>query len=175
MNFDLHFILTKGKWWHVAQFSRSVVSDSLWPHGLQHTRLPCLSPTPGVYPNTCPLSWWCPPTISSSVIPFSACPQFFPASGSFPKLVKSLEFPEWSGVFCSNEDTLSGLLDGFRMEVVTRKTTHWLKAWKLSAQTCSLSSQREEKLDAEWKIYPNYMLKLPKNPKSMGFRELLGC
>ena len=83
MNFDLHFILTKGKWWHVAQFSRSVASDSLWPHGLQHTRLPCPSPTPGVYPNSCPLSWWCPPTISSSVIPFSACPQFFPASGCF--------------------------------------------------------------------------------------------
>ena len=58
-------------------------SDYLWPHGLQHTRPPCLSPTPGVYSNPCPLSWWCHPTISSSVIPFSPSLQSFPASGSF--------------------------------------------------------------------------------------------
>ena len=66
-----------------VQFSRSVVSDSLQPHGLQHTGLPCPSPTPGVYSNTCPLSRWCRPTISSSVIPFSSCPHSFPASGFF--------------------------------------------------------------------------------------------
>ena len=66
-----------------VQFSRSVVSDSLWPHGLQHARPPCPSPIPGVYPNSCPLSRWCHPTISSSVIPFS-CLQCFPAPGSFP-------------------------------------------------------------------------------------------
>ena len=65
-----------------VQFSCSVMSDSLWPHGPQHARPPCPSPTPGVYLNSCPLSWWCHPTISSSVIPFS-CPQSFPASGSF--------------------------------------------------------------------------------------------
>ena len=65
------------------QFSHSVESDSLWPHGLQHTRLPCPSPTPGGYSNSCPLSQWCHPTISSSVVPFS-CLQSFPASGSFP-------------------------------------------------------------------------------------------
>jgi len=65
-----------------VQFSVSVVSDSLRPHGLQHTA-PCSSPTPGVYSNSCPLSWWCHPTISSSVIPFSSCLQSFPASGSF--------------------------------------------------------------------------------------------
>ena len=68
---------------HSVQFSLSVASDSLWPHGLQHARLPCPSPTPGAYPNSCPLSRWCHPTISSSVIPFSSCPQSFPASGSF--------------------------------------------------------------------------------------------
>ena len=67
-----------------VQFSRSVVSDSLWPQGSQHTRTPCPSPTPGVYPNSCPLSRWCHPAISSSVIPFSSCPQSLPASGSFP-------------------------------------------------------------------------------------------
>ena len=66
-----------------VQFSRSVVSNSLRPHEPQHTRPPCPSPTPGVYPNSCPLSWWYHLTISSSVIPFSSCLQFFPASGSF--------------------------------------------------------------------------------------------
>ena len=67
-----------------VQFSLSVVSDFWWPHGLQHTRPPCPSPTPGVYSNSCPSSWWCHSTISSSVIPFSSCLQSFPASGSFP-------------------------------------------------------------------------------------------
>ena len=66
-----------------VQFSSAVVSDSLQPHGFQHARPPCPSPTPGVYPNSCPLSQWCHPTISSSVVPFSSCPQSFPASGSF--------------------------------------------------------------------------------------------
>ena len=67
-----------------VQFTHSVVSDFLQPHGLQHTRPPCPLPTPGVYSNSCPWSRWCHPTISSSVIPFSSCPQSFPASGSFP-------------------------------------------------------------------------------------------
>ena len=66
------------------QFSRSVVSDSLWPHGLQHTRPPCPSPTPGVHPDSRPSSQWCHPAISSSVVPFSSCPLSLPASGSFP-------------------------------------------------------------------------------------------
>ena len=66
-----------------VQFSRSVVSDSLWPHEPQHTRPPCPSLTPRVHPNPCPSSWWCHPTISSSVVPFSSCSQSFPASGSF--------------------------------------------------------------------------------------------
>ena len=67
-----------------VQFSHSVMSDSLRPHGLQHARPPCPSPTPGVYSNSCLLICWCHPTISSSVVPFSSCPQSFPASGSFP-------------------------------------------------------------------------------------------
>ena len=65
-------------------FSHSVMSDSLRPRGLPHSRLPCSSLSPGVCSNSCPLSWWYHPTISSSVIPFSSCPQSFPASGSFP-------------------------------------------------------------------------------------------
>ena len=67
-----------------VQFSRSVVSNSLWPHGLQHARLPCPSPSPGACSNSCPLCCWCHPTISSSVVPFSSCLQSFPASVSFP-------------------------------------------------------------------------------------------
>ena len=66
-----------------VQFSHSVVFDSLQPHGLQHARLPCPLLTPRVCSNSCPLSWWCRLTISSSVIPFSSCLQSFPASGSF--------------------------------------------------------------------------------------------
>ena len=68
---------------HLVEFSCSVVSDSLWPHGLQHAKLPCPSPTPGAYSNSCPSSRWCHSTMSSSVVPFSPCLQSFPASGSF--------------------------------------------------------------------------------------------
>ena len=76
-------------------FSRSVVSDFLQPHGLQHTRLPCPSPTPGVYPNSCPLSQWCHPTISSSAVPFSSCFQsqhqgLFQWVGSLHQVAKNI-------------------------------------------------------------------------------------
>ena len=67
-----------------VQYSRSVMSNSLWPRGLQHTRLPCPSPTPRAYSNSCPSSWLWHPIISSSVVPFASCLQSFPASGSFP-------------------------------------------------------------------------------------------
>ena len=67
-----------------SSFSRSVVYKSLWPHEPQHARPPRPSPTLGVHPNPCPSSWWCHPTISSSVVPFSSCPQSFPASVSVP-------------------------------------------------------------------------------------------
>ena len=75
-NHSLHVYLS------LLLFSRSVIS--LWPHGLQHTRLPCPSPSPGVCSNSCPLSKWCHPTISSSIVPFSSCLQSFSASGFFP-------------------------------------------------------------------------------------------
>ena len=68
----------------VSQFSHSVVSDSLRLHESQHTSPPCPSPMPGIYSNSSPSSWWCHPAISSSVVPFSSCPQSFPASGSSP-------------------------------------------------------------------------------------------
>jgi len=91
--------LKVGKWLcHSVRFSRSVMSNSLQPHGLQHARPPRPSPTPRACSNSCPLSWWCHATISSSVIPFSSCLQSFPASGSFQwvsslhQVVKVLEF-----------------------------------------------------------------------------------
>ena len=77
-------------WWDFViqfksvQFSNSVVSDSLWRHESQHTRPPCPSPTPGVHSNSCPSSQWCHPASSFSVAPFSSCPQYLPASESFP-------------------------------------------------------------------------------------------
>ena len=75
----------EGKWpFSLVQFSHSVMSNSLWPHELQHTRLLCPSPTPGVHPNSCASSQWCHPAISSSVVPFSSCPQSLPALESFP-------------------------------------------------------------------------------------------
>ena len=77
----------------VSQFSHSAVSDSLLPYESQHARPPCPSPTPGVYSNSCPSSWWCHPAISSSVVPFSSCLQFFPALGSFPMS----QLFEWGG------------------------------------------------------------------------------
>ena len=75
------FIYTR---FNSVQFSHSVMSDSLRPHELQHARPPGPSPTPRVCSNSCPSSWWCHPAISSSVVPFSSCPQSLPASGSFP-------------------------------------------------------------------------------------------
>ena len=84
----LHLILVTSRRSYLlissVQFSCSVMSDSLRPHGLQHTRLPTPSAILGACSNPCSSSWWCHPTISSSVIPFSSCPQSFPASGSFP-------------------------------------------------------------------------------------------
>ena len=88
--------------------SCQVVSDCLWPHGLQYTRHPCPSPSPRVCSNSCPLSWWVSPTIPSSAPPFSSCPQSFPASGSFlNELVLCLGWPKyWSfnfSISLSNE------------------------------------------------------------------------
>ena len=84
MNWAQAYLMKWNEWKHkqaLLSFSRSVVSASLWPHGLQHTSLPCPSPSSGACSNSCPLSQWCSPTISSSIIPFSSCLQSFPASG----------------------------------------------------------------------------------------------
>ena len=84
MNQDTSFLNLKARtMFSSAQFSHSVVSESLWPHESQHARPPCPSQTPGVYSDSCPSSRWCHPAISSSVVPFSSCPQSLPASVSF--------------------------------------------------------------------------------------------
>ena len=115
-------------WFSSIQFSCSVVSDSLRPHESQHTRPSCPSPTPGVYSNSCPLSQWCHPAISSSVVPFSSCPQSLPTSGSFlmsqlfawggqsigalvlPKNTPDWSFLEWTGWISLQSKGLSNTL-----------------------------------------------------------------
>ena len=113
----MFFVAKDGEALSVNQFSRSVVSDSLGPHEPQHTRPPCPSPTPGVCPNSCPSSRWCHPAISSSVIPFSSCPQSLPASGSFPMSQLRMRWPKyWSFSFSiSPSNEYSGLIF-FRMD-----------------------------------------------------------
>ena len=83
-NIEYDVIVSDIIYFSSVQFSHSVVSDSLRPHESQHARPPCPSPTPGVHSNSCPSSQWCHPAISSSVVPFSSCPQSLPASESFP-------------------------------------------------------------------------------------------
>ena len=93
-------------------FSHLVVSDSLWPYGLQHARLPCPSLSLGAFSNSCPLSCWCPPTLSS-VIPFSSCLQSLPASGSFPLVSSSHQIAkvlEFQPQYISPSNEYSGLI-----------------------------------------------------------------
>ena len=100
-----------------VQFSHSVMSDSLRPHELQHARPPCPSPTPRVYSNPCPLSWWCHPTISSSVVPFSSCPQSLPASGFSPMSQPFTRWPKyWSLSFSISPTNEHPGLISFRMD-----------------------------------------------------------
>ena len=102
----------------VSQFTCSVVLNSLQPHEPQHAGPPCPSPTPRVYPNSCPLSWWCHPTISSSAIPFSSCPQSFPASGSFQnESALRIRWPKyWSFSFDISPSSEHPGLISFRMD-----------------------------------------------------------
>ena len=102
-----------------VQFSCSVLLDSLQPHELQHARLPCPSPTPGVHPNSCPSSQWCHLAISSSVVPFSSCPQSLPASESFPvsQIFTYMRWPKyWSFSFSISPSNEHPGLISFRMD-----------------------------------------------------------
>ena len=101
----------------VVQFSHSVVSDSLWPHEPQYVRPPCPSPTPRVHPNPCPLSQWCHPTISSSVVPFSSCPQSFPTSVFSNESALHIRWPKyWSFSFNISPSNEHPGLISFRMD-----------------------------------------------------------
>ena len=118
-------------------FSCQVVSTSLQPHGLQHVRLPCPSPSAGVCPSLCPLHWWCHPTISSSVIPFSSCLQSFPASGSFPM---SRLFPSGCqsiGVSASASVLPMSIQGWFLLRLV------WFPSWPRVSQESSPAPQFE--------------------------------
>ena len=125
-----------------VQFSCSVMSDSLWPHGPQHARLPCPSPTPGTCSNSRPSSRWCHPTISSSVVPFSSCLQSFPASESFPMsqfFASGSQSIGASAISPSNE--YSGLIS-FRMD--------WLDLLAVQRNLKSLLQHHSSKASILW-------------------------
>ena len=131
------------------QFSCSVMSDSLRPHGLQHSRLPCPSPTPGAYSNSCPSSWWCHPTISWSVVPFSSCLQSFPPSGTFamtqffPAAAAAAKSLQSCLTLCDPIDSsppgsaVPGILQARTLEWVAISFSN---AWKWSRSVVSYSS-----------------------------------
>ena len=109
------FFTTSTTWEHYV--SHSVVSNSLWPHGMQHARPPCPSPTPGAYSDSWPSSRWCHPTISSSIIPFSSRVQSFPASGSFLMSWLCIMWPEyWSFSFSISPSNEYSSLISFRID-----------------------------------------------------------
>ena len=137
-----------------VQISHSVIPNSLQPHGLQRTRLPCLSPTPGAYSNSCPSRQWCYPTISSSVIPFSSPLQSFSASGSFPLSRFFTSGGQSIGVSASAclSNEYSGLLS-FRME--------WLDLLAVQGTLKSLLQHHISKASILWlKIFPGHQISI---------------
>ena len=140
------------------------MSDSLRPHEPQHTRPPCPSPTPGVHPNPCPLSWWCHPIISSSVIPFSSCPQSFPASGSFQMSQFFASGGQIIGVSASTSSPSNeySRLISFRMDWLNllltqippnQKTQKEQKLrWALRAKERAFYWPRQPEKEAQWDI-----------------------
>ena len=135
-----------------VQFSCSVVSNSLWPHGLQHTRLPCPSPAPGVDSNSCPLSRWCHPTISSSVVPFSSCLQSFPASGSFPMNQFFASGSQSSGASASASVLPMNIQDWFPLG-----WTGWisLQSKGLSRVFSNITAQKHQFLGTQLSLWSN--------------------
>ena len=143
-NFSYSLILHEKPFIATVQFSHSVMSDSLQPHGQQHAKLPCPSPTLRACSNSCPLSQWCHPTISSSVIPFSSCPQSFPALGSFSKeSVLCIRWPKyWSFSFSiSPSNEYSGLIS-IRMD--------WLDLLAVQGILKSLLQHHSSKASILW-------------------------
>ena len=129
-----------------VQFSRSVMSDSLWTHGLQQARLPCPSPTPRAYPNSCPLSQWCIQSISSSLIPFSSCRQSFQASRSFQMSQLFTSGGQNIGVSASTSVLSMNIQDWFPLE-----QTGWisLQSKGLSRVFSNTTVQKHQLFDAQ--------------------------
>ena len=139
-------------WFSWIQFSRSVMSDYLLPHEPQHARPPCPSPTPGVHPNPYPSSRWCHPTISSSVVPFSSCPQPFPASGSF----------QTSQVFASGGQSIGVSAS---TSVLPMNTQDWSLGWtgRISLQSkglsrvfCNTTVQKHQLATYNFRFFSNF-------------------
>ena len=105
-----------------VQFSHSVMSNTLWLHGLQHSRPPCPSPTPGVYPNSCPLSRWCHPTISSSVVPFSSCPQLHVHRENLLKFSLLIEYQSWQHALRLSSQLIFSFNNGIYWVLFTEDT-----------------------------------------------------
>ena len=128
------------------------MSDSLKPHELQHARPPCPSPTPGVQSNPCPSSWWCHPTISSSVVPFSSCPQSFSASGSFQMSQFFASGGQRTGVSASTSVLPMNTQDGFPLG-----WTGWisLQSKGLSRVLSNTTVQKHQLFHAELSLYSN--------------------
>ena len=133
--------------------SHSVMSDSLWPHGLQHTRCPCPSLTPWAYSNSCPSSWWCHPTISSSVIPFSSWLQSFPSSGSFQMSQFFWSGGQSIGVSASTSVFPMNIQDWFPLG-----WTGWisLQSKGLSRVFSSTTVQKHQFLGAQLSLWSNF-------------------
>ena len=118
-----------------VQFSCSVMSDCLWPHGLQHTRLLCPSLSPRACSNSCPLSRWCHPTISSSVVPFSSCLQSFPASGSFPMSQFFASGGQSIGASASASAIPKNIQDWFPLELTGLISLLFKGLWRVFSNT----------------------------------------
>ena len=126
-----------------VQFSCSVMSDSMRPHELLHARPPCPSPTPRVHSNSHPSSWWCHPAISSSVVPFSSCPQSLPGSESFPMSTLRMRWPKyWSFSFSIIPSKEHPGLNFFRM--------HWLDLLAVQGTLKSLLQYHTSKASILW-------------------------
>ena len=135
---------------HSVQFSHSVVSDSLQPQGLQHTGPPCPSPTPGACSNSCPLSQWCHPTISSSVVPFSSRLQSFPASGSFLRSQLFASGGQSTGVSTSVSVLLMNIQDWFPLGWAGWISLQSLESLGKSIWVCSVFILHRDGLCGYW-------------------------
>ena len=133
-----------------VQFNRSVVSDSLWPHGLQHSRPLCLSPTPGVYPNSCPLSRWCHQTNSSSVLLFSSCPLFPNIRVFSNESALCIRWPEYWSLSFSISPSMN-IQDGFPLA-----WTGWISLLsKGLSRVCNTTVQKHQFFGAESSLGSN--------------------